>query len=90
MKEGQVDYGYKDEWGKSISDEAAHHMAKNRINCSECHLVFCGSCNVAPYHLGKTCEEFSAYKESSKCRFCDSAIENVDPNQGALANVCDD
>ena len=34
VNEGQVDYGYKDEWGKLISDQAAHHMAKNRINCS--------------------------------------------------------
>lgn len=38
---GNVDYGYKDEQGKAISDEAAVHMSINRINCPKCHLIYC-------------------------------------------------
>lgn len=64
VETGAVDYGYKDEYGRAISDEAAIHMAENRINCPECHHIFCGSCNAAPYHLGKTCQEHKEYRES--------------------------
>lgn len=87
-EQGNVDYGYKDELGKVISDEAAVHMSKNRINCPKCHLIFCSNCKAAPYHLGKTCEENQAYKEADKCRFCEKAIKVV--GGGALANVCGD
>lgn len=63
------------------------HMSLNRINCPKCKKIFCYNCKADPYHLGKTCEEAKAYKESDKCRFCEDAIQEPD-GVGALANVC--
>ena len=58
---GQVIYGYKDDTGKPISDEAAEHMSINRVNCPQCKQIFCSNCKKAPYHLGKTCDQNNAY-----------------------------
>ena len=75
---GQVDLGMKDEKGVPISHDAAIHMSKFRVRC-ECGINFCVSCNVKPYHVGKTCEELKLHKEAFKCRVCDAEIKN-NPN----------
>lgn len=64
-------------------------MALHRVKCPLCQNIFCGGCYSEPYHLGKSCDEHKQYRESQKCRFCGGAIPNVDPAEGALANVCD-
>lgn len=73
---GAVDYGYKDELGKQISDDAAVHMSINRVKCPECEKVFCSGCQAQPYHLGKSCEENAAYRAALKCRYCQAALKN--------------
>ncbi len=47
---GQVDMNQKDSNGQPITREAAEHMAKYRIRCSECGKNFCAKCNEEPYH----------------------------------------
>lgn len=77
---GQVDYKQKDEEGKVISRQAAEHMASYRVRCNNCDRVFCSKCNVDPYHLGKTCEEFAEYRGASKCRFCLEKLKKIRKN----------
>lgn len=74
FEQGSVDLGFKDDQGEKISDNAAIHMSLNRINCPKCKKIFCYKCKAEPYHLGKTCDEALAYKESDKCRFCEDAM----------------
>ena len=40
-----------------------------------------------PYHVGKTCEEFKAFTEAVKCRFCGDAIQ-ANGKAGAFKDVC--
>ena len=49
---GQIMKGQKDNKGQLISDEAADHMAKNRIRCDQCEKNFCAKCKSEPYHTG--------------------------------------
>ena len=49
---GQIMKGQKDNKGQLISDEAADHMAKNRIRCDQCEKNFCAKCKSEPYHIG--------------------------------------
>ena len=53
---GDVVKGQKDDKGNLVSQEAAVHMANNRIRCNECQKNFCAKCNAEPYHTGKTCD----------------------------------
>ena len=66
-------------------------MSKFRVRC-ECNTNFCVSCNIKPYHVGKTCEEVKLHKEAFKCRVCDSEIKaNPNPNVPlAHQNVCNE
>lgn len=36
IDEGAITVGFKDDYGKVISGEAAIHMSKNRANCLNC------------------------------------------------------
>jgi len=36
IEQGSLDIGFKDDFGKPISDDAAIHMSKNRANCPKC------------------------------------------------------
>lgn len=86
---GKVDYNAKNDKGQTIKKVAAEHMAKYRIRCSNCSKIFCTKCNVTPYHVGYTCEEFVNHKESYKCRFCQNEMK--EPGQSkipAFAFVC--
>jgi len=53
-----------------MNKQAAKHMATYRVRCNECGINFCTSCKEEPYHLGKTCDQFSKEKNAKKCRFC--------------------
>ena len=66
---GDIDYKQKGEDGQIISPQAAKNMAKCRVRCNNCDRIFCSKCNVEPYHVGKTCEEFAEYRGADKCRF---------------------
>ena len=70
VEASKPDYKQKDEDGNQLTREAAKHMAKFRVRCNDCSKVFCKSCKVEPYHIGKTCKQFEEYKGSNKCRFC--------------------
>lgn len=66
MEPGDIIKGQKDNNGALITQEAAKHMANNRIRCNGCQKNFCTSCNAEPYHVGKTCDQNNA----TMCRFC--------------------
>ena len=66
----RVDYHQKDQNGVAFSREAAEHFAKFRFRCPKCSNISCANCKEAPYHEGKTCEQFAAFKVAKKCRFC--------------------
>ena len=68
---GEVVRGQKDDKGQPLTSEAAKHMAKNRIRCSNCCKNFCVQCNVEPYHTGKTCDQNFA----TSCRFCGEELK---------------
>ena len=51
-------------------------MAKHRVRCRDCELVFCSSCKHEPYHTGFTCEEMKVQQESQLCRFCGEIVQN--------------
>ena len=74
---GEVDYKQKDEEGKVISKRAAEHMANCRVRCNNCDRVFWSKCNVEPYHIGKTWEEFAEYRGADKCRFCLDKLKKI-------------
>lgn len=63
-----------DDLGKPLTEAARQHKAENRLRCSKCATIFCRSCNCVPYHLGKTCEEYTNYQGAKKCRFCEEAL----------------
>ena len=89
MEPGEPDYKAKDEDGVLISKKAAKHMAKFRIRCNACEINFCANCNVDPYHIGKTCEEFKEFKEGNKCRFCLDKLKKINKNEKpAFQVVC--
>lgn len=50
--------------------EAAEHMSKFRVRCSKCNKNFCANCQIEPYHMGKTCDQFKDFKAARKCRYC--------------------
>ncbi|KAJ4457174.1 putative E3 ubiquitin-protein ligase MYCBP2 [Paratrimastix pyriformis] len=52
-----------------------------------CETVFCGKCGLAPYHLGRTCEDVSADRH---CRYCQEALQGPPPSrvEPAFRNVC--
>ena len=83
---GKTDYNIKDEKGKLLSRQAAEHYASNRCRCGFCRKDFCKSCQVMPYHLGMTCEEFKRHEIAKKCRFCDTEIKGF--NMGPDDDVC--
>jgi len=56
--------------GKVLSGEAIKHRNDYRFRCRECNTEFCSNCQTIPYHLGFTCEKFTAYQGAEHCRFC--------------------
>jgi hypothetical protein len=69
--------------------EAAIHMSKFRLRCSECGKKFCAKCLTEPYHLGKTCEEYKEFKEAMRCRYCnDKIVQPSVSDEPAFINVC--
>ena len=87
---GKVDYNVKDEKNQKLSKQAAEDYASHRCRCGFCKKDFCTNktCLAMPYHLGKTCEEFSRHKNSEKCRYCDTEIKFN--NRGPDDDVCND
>ena len=86
---GSIDYKQKDDDGKVLSKQAAENMAKCRVRCNECSRVFWSKCNVEPYHIGKTWEEFADYRGADKCRFCLEKLNKVRKNcPPAFIAVC--
>lgn len=79
LEPGPVETSFKDTEGHEISREAAENMAKYRLRCRRCQGNLCVHCKTMPYHTGKTCEEFSHFKASKRCRYCDSVIDSVRP-----------
>jgi len=89
LMQGQPDYNLKLEDGSPISRKAAEHMSKHRVRCHECNSNFCANCSAAPYHTGKTCEEFKEFKEARKCRYCNDKITQAPPSmKPAFKDVC--
>jgi len=60
---------------KPITEVALRHKAKHRFRCPQCQCNFCGECSASPYHVGDTCESYVKWKESKKCRYCESTID---------------
>ena len=53
----QVDNSAVDSLGKKLTDEAAKHLAENKVVCGECHADWCKSCRkLTGYHQGYTCD----------------------------------
>lgn len=75
-EQGSVDPNYKDKDGNKISLEAAIHLSKYRINCGNCHTVFCSGCDMLDYHVGQTCEQAKEFKQAIKCRYCNQPNNN--------------
>ena len=75
LEPGKPDYHYKDDTGKILSKTHADHMAMFRFRCY-CSKITCASCHAEPYHTGKTCEEFKAFKLAKHCRYCMSTIKS--------------
>ena len=59
-----------------MSAAAVAHRDAHRMRCPvpECGSNWCTACNVAPYHLGRTCEDAQAHAAAVKCRFCDVEV----------------
>lgn len=80
--------------GKLLSAETWIHFQEYRIRCRSCNTIFCASCQSIPYHKGHTCAGFIAYRNSRRCRFCDTQLtpSNTvhDPPAPALRDVCND
>ena len=74
---GSVDYKQKDNEGKVITKQAAEHMANYRVRCNNCDRIFWSKCNMDPYHIGQTCEEFEEYKGADKWRFCLDKLNKI-------------
>jgi len=65
-----------DDVGQPVEGPALLEYLNNRFRCRQCAHVFCASCKVSPYHVGKTCLE-EAHKGSSavkRCRFCEKTL----------------
>ena len=89
VEAGQPDYKQKDEDGNVLSREGAKHMAKYRVRCNNCSKVFCKNCNVEPYHIGKTCQQYEEYKGANKCRFCLTKLKKINKHAPpAFQAVC--
>ena len=86
FEKGEVDYNIKDDNNNKLSQAAATHYAENRCRCPNCSSIFCISCQVIPYHLGKTCEEYKAFLSSLKCRYDNTVINEA--TRGPTEIVC--
>eukprot|EP00494_Astrolonche_serrata_P002378 UN02384 len=78
--------------GQKISAEGINHKAKWRFRCSKCTTIFCGQCELTPYHLGFTCDSFKKRQEARKCRFCSVVLKGPAGVQSieAIDNVCNE
>lgn len=87
LEDGEIhDYitGETDNEGNVMNLEAIQHRDKYRIRCTKCETNWCIKCNVTPYHLGKTCEEYDAYIKLRKCRYCNNILED----QESIFDIC--
>eukprot|EP01095_Lingulamoeba_sp_RSL-Kostka_P009076 TRINITY_DN3106_c1_g1_i1.p1 TRINITY_DN3106_c1_g1~~TRINITY_DN3106_c1_g1_i1.p1 ORF type:complete len:449 (-),score=163.39 TRINITY_DN3106_c1_g1_i1:81-1427(-) len=81
--------------GKPLSNEAINHRDEYRIRCRTCNIDFCSLNMTSPYHIGYTCQQYTDYINSAKCRFCQDSISNHNkyPNNEKLPGlneVCND
>eukprot|EP00347_Sterkiella_histriomuscorum_P015331 403357427 len=92
VSRGEVDYTIKSRYGQQISVDAAINYNLNKIQCELCKYSFCNKCQIEPYHLGYTCEEYQIYLDTRKCRFCNDVIgknkQQVFPKVLAFEEVC--
>ncbi|XP_024530918.1 uncharacterized protein LOC9631788 [Selaginella moellendorffii] len=65
-----------DDDGNRLSRRAMVDKAVNRFRCVVCSMDFCAACLQRPYHLGKTCEEFSLEKKALRCIYCDQVCRH--------------
>ena len=86
FEKGDVDYNIKDENNKKLSKQACEDYANNRCRCPNCQTVFCISCNLVPYHLGKTCKEYKDFINSKKCRYDNTVITSKTKSQNG--DIC--
>eukprot|EP00347_Sterkiella_histriomuscorum_P016709 403352152 len=92
VQRGEVDYSIKNWNGQLISVDAAINYNLNKIQCESCSYNFCNKCQIEPYHLGYTCEEYYIYLDTRKCRFCKNIIgddkQQALPWEQAFEEVC--
>jgi hypothetical protein len=89
VEPGEIDYKQKGDDGNVISRQAAKNMAECRVRCNHCDRIFWSKCNVEPYHVGKTCEEFAEYRGADKCRFWLDKLKKIRKNNSpAFMAVC--
>ncbi|KAL0240846.1 hypothetical protein GEMRC1_006082 [Eukaryota sp. GEM-RC1] len=79
FEEGKVENMRTDNLGRVLSQEAAQHFAKNRFRCI-CNHECCIECNTSPYHLGFTCQQYTEYIDSRKCRYCMTSLNSSTPH----------
>ncbi len=50
-----------DVMGLPMTEQGMLHRDRFRIRCRECCINFCWLCGEQPYHMGMTCEQYSAW-----------------------------
>jgi hypothetical protein len=58
-------------------DHSVEFYCTNRYLCSYCKKDFCVHCNKTPYHNNFTCEHYTDYMRSEKCKYCLDPMYNI-------------
>ncbi|KAK5583929.1 hypothetical protein RB653_005534 [Dictyostelium firmibasis] len=75
--------------GSVMTEETARHREEFRFRCTKCTTEFCSDCNTSPYHYSFTCEKYTEYLASRKCRFCLSSIRAAMGINAKQREICD-
>lgn len=60
----------------NISKRAGKWMKKHKTEWAGCDTNYWDDCQVSPYHLGRTCDEYQEFL-FAKCKFCQTQLESV-------------